>query len=53
MDLVKLFAMGGYGIYVWPAYCITFVVLGINLFMTFREKKSVKKIIHHYYTQLK
>lgn len=45
---MQLFDMGGYGIYVWPAYCIAFAVFGINLFLAFREKKQIKKIIKKY-----
>lgn len=44
--------MGGYGWYVWPAYCITLFVFGINLFIFSREKKQVRKTIKRYMTQL-
>lgn len=47
----KWFAMGGYGIYVWPAYFITFAVLGLNIVMSLREKKHIKKIIKQYFNQ--
>lgn len=45
--LTQLFAMGGYGIYVWPAYGITFAVFAINLFSALREKKQIKKLLQH------
>ncbi len=44
-SMSHLFAMGGYGFYVWPAYCITLFVFGINFFLFVREKKHVKKIL--------
>lgn len=37
--------MGGYGWYVWPAYCVTLIVFGFNFFLFAREKKQVKKIL--------
>lgn len=47
----ELFVMGGYGAYVWPAYGVTFLVLSINVFVSLRQKKQVKKIITDYLTQ--
>jgi heme exporter protein CcmD len=45
--------MGGYGLYVWSAYGITFLVFGFNLFLFAREKKQVKKILQRYLTSRK
>ncbi len=45
MNMYHLLNMGGYGCYVWPAYAITFLVFGINLVLSAREKNQVKKII--------
>lgn len=43
--LNKLFNMGGYGIYVWPAYGITLLVLGMNVVITLNEKRKIKKML--------
>lgn len=47
--MIELLMMGKYGIYVWPAYTITVVILGLNIFLALREKNKtlyvVKKII--------
>lgn len=43
--LNQLLTMGGYGIYVWPAYGITLCVFVINLFLTYKEKKQIKNLI--------
>lgn len=42
---MTLLNMNGFGIYIWSAYGITFLSLGINLFFALREKKQIKKII--------
>lgn len=52
MSINHIISMGGYGAYVWSAYCITLTVFCANLFVTFREKRRVRKIIRHYFTQL-
>ncbi len=53
MNIYDLFNMGGYAWYVWPAYGITFLVFGFNLFLFAREKKQVKKILHSLSNQSK
>lgn len=45
MNIQQLFDMGGYGLYVWPAYGITLFVFGINLFLALYEKRQAKKMI--------
>ena len=45
MNLNDIFNMGGYGMYVWPAYGITLAVFSINLFSALQEKRRTKKII--------
>lgn len=41
----ELLQMGGYGIYVWSAYGITFFVFAINLMTSFQQtKKIIKKV---------
>lgn len=46
MTILHALSMGGYGFYVWPAYGMTLLVLGINIFLVFREKNAIKKIMH-------
>lgn len=48
MKLIELFNMGDYGIYVWSAYFVTLFIFGINLFITFKEKNKVKKMVSEY-----
>lgn len=43
--LNELLAMGGYGMYVWPAYGITFAVFTLNLFIALKEKNQIKKLL--------
>jgi heme exporter protein D len=39
------FAMGGYGVYVWPAYALTATVLGgFALFSWHRRRDSVRSL---------
>lgn len=45
MNINHFFAMGGYAMYVWPAYCITLLVFGINLFSSLKEKHKIKAFI--------
>jgi len=47
MNLAQLLSMGGYGLYVWPAYCITLGVFGLNWWLFSREKKHIQKIIRY------
>jgi len=49
MTISDLFAMGGYGAYVWSAYGITLTVFGINIFFSLREKKRVKQLLETYH----
>jgi heme exporter protein CcmD len=44
MNMHDLFAMGGYGVYVWSAYGITLAVFALNVVMNYREMKMVRKI---------
>ena len=53
MNMSQLIHMGGYGFYVWPAYCITLFVFGFNLFLFVRERKQVKKILQRQLLQSK
>ncbi len=37
----EFLAMGGYGVYVWPAYGIAFVVLLLNVVLPLIQKKKL------------
>ena len=52
MSINHLFMMGGYGLYVWPAYGITLAVLGINLLASVHEKFHVKKQLNIFLSDL-
>lgn len=53
MNISQIFNMGAYGVYVWPAYGITLLIFGINLFNTFKEKRQIRKLILQYLTHTK
>ncbi len=40
-SISDFFAMGGYGFYVWLAYAITFVSVGLLIWQSKREGKQV------------
>ena len=42
-DLAHFFEMGGYAFYVWSAYVLTIIVLGIPLFIALRRLKHLKR----------
>lgn len=52
MNLDQFFHMGGYGIYVWPAYGITLLVFLLNLIFALKETKSIKKNLKQYFSQV-
>ncbi len=43
MNLAEFFDMGGHGIYVWPAYTITFVVLLLNIAFARVRMRDLKR----------
>jgi heme exporter protein CcmD len=43
----EVLAMGGYGIFVWPAYGITLSIFLVNLLTIWLENKKIKKLIKH------
>ena len=51
MSLNSFFSMGGYAVYVWSAYCISFIVLLLNVILAIRNEHKVlaklKKRLHH------
>jgi heme exporter protein CcmD len=48
MLMPNVFSMGGYGVYVWSAYAISLAVFGLNLILSWRERKAVKQFIQQY-----
>ena len=38
----EFFAMGGYGLYVWGAYGVTFALLAIEVVMLLKRKREAK-----------
>ena len=40
MNLNHVLAMGGYGLFVWPAYCITLFVFGLNIIYRMARKST-------------
>ncbi len=49
--LTDLFAMDGYGWFVWSAYGITLLVFAVNLFLPWREKRRVKHALQQLLAQ--
>ena len=38
----EFLAMGGYGFYVWGAYGVTFLLLGIEIFLLLKRSRETK-----------
>lgn len=46
MDAVREFLdMGGYAVFVWPSYAITFLVMGGLVYMTLRRFQARKRAL--------
>jgi len=43
MDWSKFFSMGGYGLYVWGSYGITFVSLAGEVLMLWKRKRNLAR----------
>jgi heme exporter protein D len=43
MDWSKFFSMGGYALYVWGSYGVTFVLLGAEVLMLLKRKRDLKR----------
>ena len=43
MNWSEFFSMGGYGLYVWGSYLTTLVVLGAEVVLLMKRKKSLRK----------
>lgn len=44
MNWSKFFSMGGYGLYVWGSYGVTFVLLGAEVLMLWKRKRDLARI---------
>jgi heme exporter protein D len=48
MSVQEFFAMGGYAIYVWPAYGLTLIVLLANIIIPVVQRKQfLNKALKH------
>ena len=43
MNWSKFFSMGGYALYVWGSYGVTFVLLGAEVLMLLKRKRDLKR----------
>jgi heme exporter protein D len=43
MNWSKFFSMGGYGLYVWGSYGVTFVLLGGEVLMLLKRKRDLAR----------
>jgi heme exporter protein D len=43
MNWSKFFSMGGYGLYVWGSYGVTFVLLGAEVLMLLKRKRDLAR----------
>ncbi len=43
MDWSKFFWMGGYGLYVWGSYGVTFFLLGAEVLMLLKRKRDLAR----------
>jgi heme exporter protein D len=50
-SLIQWLSMGGYGLYVWPAYGLVCSVLVVNLFVIKRQKNRLIKSLQQWYQQ--
>ena len=44
MNWSEFFSMGGYGLYVWGSYLAALIVMGGEVVLLMRRRKSVKRI---------
>jgi len=42
MNWSKFFLVGGYGLYVWGSYGVTFVLLGGEVLMLLKRKRDIR-----------
>jgi heme exporter protein D len=51
MNWSEFFAMGGYALYVWPAYGLMVLVLAFNLALPLRRRTEVVRKIRRLWAQ--
>jgi heme exporter protein D len=52
MSLTDFFHMGGYAIYVWSAYAISFVALVLNIVLPLlKERKTLNQLQKRLYSE--
>jgi heme exporter protein D len=44
MNWSKFFSMGGYGLYVWGSYGVTFVLLGGEVLALWKRKRNLARM---------
>ena len=44
MNWSKFLSMGGYGLYVWGSYGVTFVLLSAEVLMLWKRKRNLAKM---------
>ncbi len=49
--MTAFFNMGGYGIWIWPAWGVTLAVFLINMHFAAREKKAILQRIRRFYNR--
>jgi len=42
-SFTEFFSMGGYALYVWGSYGVTFLLLGAEVLMLLKRKRSVSR----------
>ncbi|MDX6443857.1 MAG: hypothetical protein QOH71_931 [Blastocatellia bacterium] len=43
MDWSKFFSMGGYALYVWGSYGVTFILLGAEVLVLLKRKRDLAR----------
>jgi heme exporter protein D len=43
MDWSKFFSMGGYALYVWGSYGVTFILLGAEVLVLLKRKRHLER----------
>lgn len=41
--------MGGYSMYIWPAYGVAFTVISMNLFSIWRDRVRARKMLRQWF----
>jgi heme exporter protein D len=49
MNWTAFFDMGGYALYVWPAYAAAALVLLLNVLAPWRRDKAVRRALQEFY----